>query len=347
MARAFVLMPFDERFDPIYEAFIVPALREAGLEVARADNIESQRNILKDVMEGIANSDLIIADLTDANPNVYYELGVAHAFRKPVIHLTQLLEDVPFDLRSYRIIEYDTYFSKMKEAEEKLRRYAEAFLAGNLPTGNPVSDFQPRPETGEPHKAGESDDSENEGEPGFLDRIVQVTEGYQQIASLTETATQHIATLGDDVAQATHDFERIAASPSDSSPKALQSVARRLADKVGRFNTELHSYNKEFAEILEKTSDDLESVFSSHIVQMNPSDPTLLENVESLQSFLDTIEGTHTSITGMENAMRSMPKIERRLNREVDRAAGGLANTRSNLDRFMSSISRALNHVGM
>ena len=131
MPIAFVLIPFDQEFDPVYEDFIKPVLQEAGLVVSRADNIESQQNILKDVMGGIGHGDLIIADLTYSNPNVYYELGVAHASKKPTIHLTQSLEDVPFDLRSYRLIEYDTHFSKIGEARTKLGNYAELFLEGN------------------------------------------------------------------------------------------------------------------------------------------------------------------------------------------------------------------------
>ena len=144
MSSAFVLMPFDEGFAPVYSEFIKPVLESVGVVVSRADNIESQQNILRDVMGGIGGSDLIIADLTSSNPNVYYELGVAHASRKPVIHLTQSLEEVPFDLRSHRLIEYSTHFSKIEEAREKLRNYAEAFLRGELLIGSPVTDFLSR-----------------------------------------------------------------------------------------------------------------------------------------------------------------------------------------------------------
>ena len=73
MPTAFVLMPFDEDFDAVYTDFLTPVLSDHGFEVQRADDIEieSQQNILRDVVRGIAISDLIVADLTAANPNVF------------------------------------------------------------------------------------------------------------------------------------------------------------------------------------------------------------------------------------------------------------------------------------
>ena len=84
---------------------------------------------MRDIIEMIEKSDLIIADLTSSNPNVYYELGIAHAFGKPVIHLVQSpVEDVPFDLRSYRLITYSTDFAEIDQAKEELAEYARKFL---------------------------------------------------------------------------------------------------------------------------------------------------------------------------------------------------------------------------
>ena len=83
----------------------------------RADDIRAHQNILKDIISALAESALIVADLTGSNPNVYYELGLAHAFRKRVILLTQQVDDLPFDLRSYRVIPYSTYFAEVAKAK--------------------------------------------------------------------------------------------------------------------------------------------------------------------------------------------------------------------------------------
>ena len=89
MPSVFVLMPFASEFDDIFGGIIKQVFEDKGFSVKRADDIENQRNILQDIIAEIFNSDLIIADVTDSNPNVYYELGIAHALGRPVIHMTQ------------------------------------------------------------------------------------------------------------------------------------------------------------------------------------------------------------------------------------------------------------------
>ena len=352
MPSAFVLMPFDEEFDPVYSEFIKPVLEGAGLDVSRADNIESQQNILRDVMGGIGRSDLIIADLTTSNPNVYYELGVAHASRKPTIHLTQSLDDVPFDLRSYRLIEYSTHFSRIEEARQKLGTYATSFLQEKLLTGNPVTDFYPGSDEtavsydrGSPPEDADVTDSADQDDLGFLDYVVEITDSYQQIAKITESVTGRTETLTGELRKATQEIDRINANRSDSSARAAQSVARRLASNMDPFNTALNSSNKEFSDILEKTEDSLERVVSFQLEHAGLADPNLIEQMHQLRGLL--VEGGETRdvLTTWVDNMHAMPRVERRLNREVDRGIHELLTMRSNLDRLLVSISRALNKV--
>lgn len=93
----FVLMPFEDRFKIVYET-IVKALK--GMMVCtRADDLPMGKPILEHILTGIRSSELIIADLTGSNPNVFYELGFAHTQTKNVLLLTQNIDEVPFDLR--------------------------------------------------------------------------------------------------------------------------------------------------------------------------------------------------------------------------------------------------------
>lgn len=80
----------------LYRYLIADGLSNLGYDVRRADDILSQNNILSDIISSIYSSDLIVADLTGSNPNVYYELGIAHAFNKNVILLIQDIEELPF-----------------------------------------------------------------------------------------------------------------------------------------------------------------------------------------------------------------------------------------------------------
>lgn len=143
--NAFVLIPFEPEFKEIFNDLIKPALEDAGYVVSLAENI-NQQNILKDILIGISTADLIVADLTNNNPNVFYELGIAHTLHKPTIQLTQNLDKVPFDLRSYRIIVYSLHYSEVKEFSTRLKEVGKEARKNDLIFGNPVSDFLPEAE---------------------------------------------------------------------------------------------------------------------------------------------------------------------------------------------------------
>jgi hypothetical protein len=101
-----VLMPFQPDFDTIY-SFIKKLAQGCGLTCLRADEINSAGRVTDDVWAKINEARFIIADLTTRNPNVFYEVGLAHALSKPVILLTQRNEDVPFNLQNIHYIKYD------------------------------------------------------------------------------------------------------------------------------------------------------------------------------------------------------------------------------------------------
>jgi hypothetical protein len=105
--NCFVIMPFGVPFDRYYLNIFAPAIQEAGLRAYRADSIFSSTTIMSDVWNCIRKASVVLADVTGKNANVFYELGLAHASRKPVLIITATLEDVPFDLKGLRVIEYD------------------------------------------------------------------------------------------------------------------------------------------------------------------------------------------------------------------------------------------------
>jgi hypothetical protein len=115
---AFTLMPFSQPWSTrIWEKIIKPIAAREGLRAIRADDLFGQ-DIMEDVWRGILTSRVVIADITGRNPNVFYELGIAHTLGKKVILLTQNIDDIPFDLNRYRHIIYEDNmdgYSKLKE----------------------------------------------------------------------------------------------------------------------------------------------------------------------------------------------------------------------------------------
>lgn len=119
--RAFMIMPFCDPFDKIYETVILPTVESAGFKCVRGDDIYSDRTIIGDIWHDIQSAEIIIADLSERNPNVMYELGLSHAIWRKTVLLVQSEKDVPFDLKSLRYIQYDPidregFASKLKKA---------------------------------------------------------------------------------------------------------------------------------------------------------------------------------------------------------------------------------------
>lgn len=106
--RCFILMPFNENFDNIY-GNIKKALNDNGYVCNRADEISGSKPIMNTILNEILKSQFIIADLTNQNPNVFYELGVAHTFKdaQNTVLITQKVQDIPFDLRHINNIVYN------------------------------------------------------------------------------------------------------------------------------------------------------------------------------------------------------------------------------------------------
>jgi len=104
----FVMQPFGGHLGTYYESIFRPAIEQAGLEPVRADDdIFATGKIMDQVWRGIRQAKVLVAELTSKNPNVFYELGLAHALEKPVVLVSSNQEDVPFDLRHIRAIFYD------------------------------------------------------------------------------------------------------------------------------------------------------------------------------------------------------------------------------------------------
>ncbi len=99
-------MPFNDNFDGYYSQLIKPLVESKGFACERADEIYNNRAIILDIFEKIESSSFVIADVTEKNPNVAYELGLAHALNKPVVIISQTLDDVPFDFKHIRICTY-------------------------------------------------------------------------------------------------------------------------------------------------------------------------------------------------------------------------------------------------
>ena len=127
---AFVLSPFAEPFDTVYEDHLKPSVESlSGLRCLRAADINDNRPIMEDIWKSINEARIIISDLTGKNPNVFYETGIAHTIGKEVVLITQSIADVPFDLRHLRCIVYEYVPRGMATFEQNLTNTVANILA--------------------------------------------------------------------------------------------------------------------------------------------------------------------------------------------------------------------------
>ena len=120
----FVAMPFNEELEDVYIYGIRRCVEEVGLSCVRADEVEHGGPIVQEIQDQIQRCRIIIAEVSDHNPNVFYEVGWAHALERPTILLAREGTDLPFDIRHVNTIMYKNIHS----LEERLLKRLQAFL---------------------------------------------------------------------------------------------------------------------------------------------------------------------------------------------------------------------------
>lgn len=115
-----VMMPFQPSFDNVYST-LKQASEAVGLRSRRADDIWENPAVIQDVVALIDRAKIVICDCTGRNPNVFYEIGIAHTLGREVILITQSEDDIPFDLRHLRYVKYLNNGEGLSELRERLQ----------------------------------------------------------------------------------------------------------------------------------------------------------------------------------------------------------------------------------
>jgi hypothetical protein len=104
---AFVAMCFDTRLLHVYSKVVKPILEMHGFTCVRGDEILGVGSIVEQIKDAIQSCDLVVCDLTFENPNVFYELGIAHTLGKATLMISQTGADIPFDVTHMRVVPYE------------------------------------------------------------------------------------------------------------------------------------------------------------------------------------------------------------------------------------------------
>nr|VFJ51274.1 MAG: hypothetical protein BECKDK2373C_GA0170839_103145 [Candidatus Kentron sp. DK] len=337
--KAFVLMPFAEELSDVYQYLISDGLRNAGYDVKRADDILSQNNILEDIVAGIVSSDLIVADLTGANPNVYYELGIAHALNKSVILLAQDIDELPFDLRSYRVVSYSVHFAKMNQAREELCQLASEAIKGNIPFGNPVKDFCRTKSNGVEEVGPFSNpmEEDQEGEYGLLDYRVKLEDGFEELSEIISDVGSRLE--NEVTPEITKSGEKL--TSGKCSAKQQRNIVRELASHLQQYGTFVKPNNEKYRVLLNDIENSLEFILGGGIEVEHDAANELQKFIEALSQVEESAFQGRQGFVSLIEAMDALPKIEKNFNRANVFMAKELREFVGNIDQTIAVISRA------
>jgi len=145
--KCFVIMPFSrtksctkEEWTGIFKGIIKPAVEESGLGYVCERSVAERQNIIKGILESV-NQANVVADLTDNNPNVFYELGVRHTLANRTILIAQGEKDIPFDLKPYPTTFYSKSLTNIEEFKNDIQKKLVDIETNPERSDNPVSDF--------------------------------------------------------------------------------------------------------------------------------------------------------------------------------------------------------------
>ena len=146
--NVFVIMPFDQAFDSVYRDLIKIPLEGEGFNVARADDPGDDRiiheNIYDEIVQNLWDADYVIADLTNSNPNVYYELGIAHTLNKRTVRIAQDTNSIPFNIQAQMVIQYSPDEDESTQLSAKILKILRLAKNDNYIFSNIVDDFVTR-----------------------------------------------------------------------------------------------------------------------------------------------------------------------------------------------------------
>lgn len=135
MKKCFVVSPIGEEgsvtrinADKLFKYIIKPVCADCDFEAIRVDKLNDANSITQTIIDYLDKSELVIADITEHNPNVFYEMGYRARTKKPIIHLKSKGENLPFDINTIRALEYDlTDLDSVEEIKKRLTKTIESF----------------------------------------------------------------------------------------------------------------------------------------------------------------------------------------------------------------------------
>ena len=346
--KVFMIMPFNEDIFALYEE--LKRVFEEIYIFKNGGDLGHQQSILKDIVSGITEADVIIADLTGLNPNVFYELGIAHSMNKKVILITQDLSEIPFDLKPYRAKEYNLQFNKLPIFIDEIKETLLGASDGSIIFGNPVSDFSTKFASiiDVDNKILKSEIIENskeasiEIETGLYDNIVDIELSINEVVEILNNITQGMTNMTEDVNSTSADITRF----NNTGPRNISMLIRNATKKL---STPINDFSLSFKTDISKINSLWKLVEDNTLLLIDNRAMGRLDDVNKFDSIVTSFEslypGLKTSYDSMELfniSVRGCIGFEQNLNAALKSLDTQVTSYLQCVDIIKSSIDRII-----
>lgn len=316
--KVFMIMPFQEEFLELY-GMIKEKLKDE-YEFSNAGDLDNKRSILQDIVVGIGNADVIIADVTGLNPNVFYELGLCHALNKKVILITQDINELPFDIRSYRVSEYETNFWKINDIIDEIEKILQGAKDGSVQFGNPIKDYYPSDEKQRIFKEDVNTFQENidEEDRGFLDFIADINEDIYKLSDEIKKMTEEQNVMTKQMEDATGEINRVSKSPSLGNASFIRNIARKVGIGIQDFANKMKIHNIEFENIWGRIENNFLDLIDNKYMENQSNKEGLIASLKGLYSMKKSILESNEKIDDMISTFISVKGMERKLTQAIN-----------------------------
>ena len=341
--KVFVIMPFADDFFESYE--MIKEHFSDDFEFSHAGEEDNQQNILADIIPPIYAADIVLADLTGLNPNVMYELGIAHSFNKKTIMITRDdLGSLPFDLKQYRAKDYSTHFKKFYDLIAYLEKNLQGARDGSVIFNNPVGDFMDRSKIA-PEELFRKEIIKvdiPEGEMGFLDFLAEIEEDTENMTKDIQNMSLEMQTMSGGINECTAEIKRVNKTGGSGTASFVRKQSRKAAEYIETFSKQLKSHNVTISSYWTKIEKNILGLLENDISAQQENKENLVNYMKALLKMKDSIILSNESVQNLKETSLKNLGIERSMNQAIRFLDQDLSAYINMTEQMINSIERII-----
>lgn len=316
--KVFVIMPFSDEFFESYE--MIKDHFSDDFEFSHAGDEDNQQNILADIIPPIYNADIILADLSGLNPNVMYELGIAHSFNKKTIVITRdKLSSIPFDLKQYRAKDYSTHFKSFNDLIIYLEKNLNGARDGSVIFNNPVGDFIDYSKIS-PEKIFIKDTIEIDildGDKGFIDFLADIEEDTEMMTADINTMSSEMEIMSRGMDECTKEIERVNKTGGSGTASFVRKQSKKAAGYIATFSKQLKNHNSSITSYWSKIEKNTFGLLENNIAAKPENKDSLTDYIKALHNMKASIATSNESVQNLKETSLKNHGIERTMNQAI------------------------------